>query len=201
MGFYRLTDIEKEVTALTTQYLNNGYWILFSKRVMYSRAKGHVWLTNGNENVRILINEDYVKEHYTNDYGDYRLHRTIEVVVERFKPREYDIMSDGELLESKIYKTFYQLKSEYQKELYTDVFDGFFECKEKQRDRQMKYVGTVKNLNNYDMDKVMRILKNHSGYKRVKREDVISVTRHTYKELNEYVIYIKGKSALCISFK
>lgn len=202
MGFYTKNRINQEVTALVESYLQNGWWIMLNKKVIYGSAEGHVWLTNGKEKIRIILDTTKFVKEPIDDWG--YDHSTITVMVERFKPTE-DEYSDGELLESTVYKTFYELQNRWKNKngvyLYTDCFDGFFDCKKKQRSREVaKNVSKRKGLKLYDAETICKVLKKYKGYKRVKQSEILGVDVWDFDTHKSYIIYVQNKKNLWIDF-
>lgn len=202
MGFYNREAINKEVTTLTTQYLQNGYWIALDKmNTLYSNAEGTVCVTNGKEIVRIQQLRTHVKEPVEGkDYS--RSHQALAIEIKRYEYQK-GRLREGKLLDTTTHKVFYEVKSGYMgDDKYVDDMEVLKRAKAIRSQRwDCRHIYDNKKLKNCDMDKILTMVKSRRGYKSVRKSQISGVYRVYSEYKNYYRITIMGKSDINIYLK
>lgn len=202
MGFYKTNDINKEVTNIVKQYLDNGYW--FHMREMntsYSEAEGTIQITNGIEDIRVQLKHTFNKQVWT-DENTYRRVDCFYIEIRRSEHSDNYWEYRGKEIETYVHKEFYEIKNGK----YTDSMDQYFEIEDKRYMRRMMKARPYKQhgrtyVKNYDLDKVYKIVKHRKGFSSCRKSQIKDVIRvHNDDKPCYYLIDVESKKNYCKVF-
>lgn len=184
-----IKNIEIEFSERVKELLNKGYWVNVETMNMFGNETTKIDLTNGETVVRVLL-----REYPVETVGNWYFH-CIEIKEVEFQCGKVSHWDDkGKLINEHKY---YDIGSN----VYTDSVEKVtkianirFERMWRNRRLHFKHI-------NYQDDVILKILKNHKGYKRIKRDQIIDVCRAYNGDSKDcYIIYVAEKKPLYVYF-
>lgn len=163
-----IKDIRKQYTAKVSEYLAKGYEICYETMNGTQGELAKVDFINENEIIRVRMNTLYIPRKIVITVAKYEM-------PERLDRYNTILWQDkGETIEE---INFYQVDKD--EKYFTTSLEEIDEIKNKKYARyEMRYSRDRKEIA-FNPEIIVRIARNHAGFKRTKAEDICKVTKDT----------------------